>query len=297
MSEFWQLLISGVALGFVYALLALGFVVIYKATGVFNLAQGQIGVAGAFIVLALDEADAPFWISLIGGMAGAALIGLVVERLVLRYMVGRPAFSILMITLGIGLAIQAVLTAVFGLNPRSIHDPWGSRTVHLAGAVLTQVSLATVVAGAVVVIAAWFFFARTSFGIAMRAVAQDEEAARSLGVEVRGVTALAWMIAGAMATIAAVFVVGYPGSLEPNTADVALQVLPAVILGGLDSIPGAVAGGIIVGLIQVFTSGYQSQYAPALGTDFQLVAPYLIVVLVLWFRPQGLFGTREVLRV
>jgi branched-chain amino acid transport system permease protein len=297
MSEFWQLLVSGVATGFVYALLALGFVIIYKATGVFNLAQGQLGVAGAYLVLSLGEAGAPFWVALLGGMAGAALIGVVVDRLVLRHMVGKPAFAILMITLGIGLVIQAVLTAIYGLDPRSIHDPWGARSVHLGGATLTQVSLATVGAGIVVVTAIWFFFARTPFGIAMRAVAQDEEAARSLGVGVRGVVAVAWMLAGAMATIAAVFAVGYPSSLSPTTGGVALQVLPAVILGGLDSIPGAVLGGIVVGLTEVFTSGYGPTYAPALGTDFQLVAPYIIVVLVLWFRPQGLLGTQEVLRV
>jgi branched-chain amino acid transport system permease protein len=207
---------------------------------------------------------------------------------------GQPVFVLVMITIGLSIAIDAAIPAIFGGNDRILGDPWGASAVHLGGVTLNWVRIWTVVCTGLV-LGLYFVFDRFSrYGLAMRATAADQEAALAVGVPIRRVYALTWAIAGGVAVIGGLFLSGFPSSVNPSLGDVALRAFPAIILGGLDSLPGAVVGGIVIGIVEVLTSGYQPSW---LGNNFSDVAPYVVMIMVLLVRPYGLFGTRPVERV
>lgn len=295
MTQFLQLTFDGFALGCVYALIALGFAVIYRASQVINFAQGAMLLVGAYLVsLFAAYAGLPFWISVILAVAIVAAGSVLFQVLVLRRTLGQPLFTIVMITIGLSVAITAGVDAVFGPNQRVLGDPWGSSRFHIGGVVLTWVEVWGVIS-AFVLLAGFFVFDRYSrYGLAMRATAADPEAALAVGVPVRRVHALAWGIAGAVATIGGVFLAGFPNSPNPQLGDAALLAFPAIILGGLGSPVGAVVGGIIIGVVQVLTSGYEPGWT---GNNFYEVAPYIVMIVVLLAKPYGLFGTRPAERL
>jgi branched-chain amino acid transport system permease protein len=297
MRTFGQLLFAGIALGSVYALVALGFTVVYKASRVINFAQGEMLAFGAFLTSWLVlSAGLSFWLAFLIGAATTAAIGLAFEFFVLRFAIGRPDFTIVMLTLGLATVLQSVIEPVFGSNPRANGDPWGSSAAHVAGLVLSWVQIWSIVA-AVVVLVAFFLFNRTRYGLGMRAASSDQEAALAVGIPLRRVFALAWALAGLVACIGGVFVAGYPSTLDPTVSNVALLAFPAIILGGIDSTTGAVVGGFAIGAVQELTAGYQPQYLSWLGHDFYLAAPYVVMIMVLLVRPYGLLGSRPAERL
>jgi branched-chain amino acid transport system permease protein len=203
-------------------------------------------------------------------------------------------FVLVMITIGLSIVIDSAIPAIFGGNARILGDPWGASAVNAGGVTFNWVRIWTVVCTGLI-LALYFVFDRFSrYGLAMRATAADEEAAMAVGVPVRRVYALAWAIAGGVAAVGGLFLAGFPSSVNPSLGNVALRAFPAVILGGLDSPPGAVVGGITIGIVEVMASGYAPGW---LGSNFAGVAPYIVMILVLLSRPYGLFGARPVERV
>jgi branched-chain amino acid transport system permease protein len=297
-TNFLQLCFAGIALGSLYALVALGFVIIYSATGVINFAQGGLVVLGAYLVYnAHNTWGWPFWIAFVFGIIGCAFAGVLVERLVLRRMVGQPVFAVIMVTIGLLYVIRVFVSSVWGFNLLDTHDPWGIRALSIGG-IKVAVSDAWTIGLAAAVLAAFFAFFRYSrAGVAMRATALDQEAAVAQGISARLVFGLAWAIAGAVATLAGVMLSAGGAGVRPDIEFVALLAFPAIILGGLDSPGGAVVGGLIIGITQELTLGYQPTHATFLGSGFGSVMPYVVMILILLVRPFGLFGTKAVRRV
>jgi branched-chain amino acid transport system permease protein len=289
MTEFLQLLFEGISLGATYALIALGFVVIYRASGVINFAQGAMLLLGAYLIswLAVDV-GLPFGLAVLASMGGLAAFGAGFHRVALRRVAGQQTFVLVMITIGAGIALSAAIEAVFGDNQRLLGDPWGSSAFHLGGVTITWVKFWGIAVAAAALVAYACLDRYTRWGLAMRATAADEEATLSVGVPVRRVHALTWALAGGLATLGGLFLAGFPGAPQHGLGDAALRAFPAVVLGGLSSSVGAVAGGLLIGVVEVMTSGY----APAsLGTNFYAVAPYIVMIAILMVRPYGLLGS------
>jgi branched-chain amino acid transport system permease protein len=297
MTRFIQALVIGLGLASIYALLALGFTIIYKSMRVVSFAQPGLMILGAYFVIYLGTVvDINFWFALPLAMLLTALAGLVIERLAIRPMIGKPVFAIAMITIGIDIVLRVVVNDALGSDVRSVGAPWGLRTIDLGGVSIQHRRIAMVVFALVVVAILFAFFKYTRLGLAMRATAFDQEAALAQGVSVGAVFALSWAIAGALAALAGMFV-GTGAGIDQGSAFVALKALPAVILGGLDSIQGAIVGALIIGIFEGLSVTYQGQYLSFLGGNFSQVVPYLVMLVVLLVRPYGLFGTPEVERV
>jgi branched-chain amino acid transport system permease protein len=295
MTEFLQSLIRGLGSGSIYALLALGFVIIYKSTRVISFAQPAFMLAGAVLVSYL-AAEVGFFAAVPIAAVLIAVLALGVERTVLRPMIGKPVFVVAIITIGVDVVVRVVTNAFIGLDVRQVGDPWGLSTVTLLGVEVQQrylVMFGTTVA-VVAVLFAFFRFSRV--GLAMRAVAYDQEVALAQGISVGSVFALSWAIAGGLAALAGVFVATGAG-VDQQLWVIALKALPAIILGGLDSLGGAVVGGLAVGVVESLVGTYQGDVAPWLGPNFALVAPYALMLVVLLVRPYGLFGSKEVERL
>jgi branched-chain amino acid transport system permease protein len=297
-SHFLQLCFAGLALGARYALVALGFVVIHRATGVINFAQGSILALGAYFTFNLHVTwGLNFYLAAAIAIVASAVVGVLIERFLLSRMTGQPVFSIIMITIGLLFVLDQVITMIWGQDAQNLEDPWGIRTVTVGSIVMSVAGLWTIALAMVVVLAFFVFFRYSGIGLAMRAAAVDQEAAMARGISVRRVVAAAWAISGAVATIAGITLASGPAALRPSLGLVALAAFPAMILGGLDSPLGAVVGGFVIGLTQMLTAGYQPVHAPWLGEDFQSVMPYVVMIVILMVRPYGLFGTKEVERL
>jgi branched-chain amino acid transport system permease protein len=303
MTEFVQTVVAGLGAGSVYALLALAFVIVFKATGVINFAQPAMMLAGATITTYVAPAIgivlfASFSFFLSVGIAAllTALIGLVIERGAIRPMVGRPAFVVAIITIGIDIAVRVVAGGFIGLGARPIPNPWGLDRVDLLGVLVQQRHLVSFAVLVLVVVALLVFYRYTRYGLAMRAAAFDQEAALTQGVNVGNVFALSWAMAGALCAVAG-SLLAISAGVDRRIWVVALIALPAIILGGLDSLEGAVIGGLVVGVVQALVGSYQRDIAPWLGDNFAVASPYVLMMLVLLAKPYGFFGTPEVRRV
>jgi branched-chain amino acid transport system permease protein len=300
-TKFFQLVASGAALGAVYALVGLGFVVIYRATGVINLAQAGMVALGAFLVYnATATWELPFWLAVIVSMGLGALLGILLERFILRRMVGRPVYAVILVTVGILLLIEPVVTTIWKNPASNIETPWGLQKVTIGDVNILQVDVATILLAAAVLGVFFAFFRYTKYGVAMRATAVDSEAALAQGINVRRIVALSWAIAGVVAVLAGTMLGAGAGpgtGLGIGITVISLKALPAVVLGGLDSPVGAVVGGATIGILEVLTAGYQSDVLPFLPAGFAAVMPWVVMLIVLVVRPYGLFGTRDVRRV
>ncbi len=306
MITFLQATFEGLSLGAVYSLVAIGFVLIYKATDVLSFAQPALVVVGAGLISALAvDRGVPFWIAFIVGILLTGIIGLVMERTFLRPMVGEPVFSVAILTIGIDILLRTVLNNWIGLNPRYLGDPFQSfgnfGSVNLGGVTLKYLEIAALFTGVVLIILLSVFFKRSKYGVAMMATSYDQEAALAQGINVGRIFGLVWLISGVLAGFAGFFITGGFNTLTQASFLSALRVLPAVAIGGLDSIPGAVIGSLIIGLTQGYVAYYQLMLEGvigfSLGSGFSLIAPYLIMFFILIFKPDGLFGTKEVERV
>lgn len=297
MTQFLQATINGVAVGSIYALLALGFVIIYKSTQVLSFAQQGLTVLGAFWVVYFSTVlDLNFWIALPLALALSAAVGIGIERVMLRPMVGKPVFSVAILTIGLNIVLLVIAFDLIGVNIRSLGDPWGLQSLSLGGLTISHKDLATIVTAAIVVGLLLAFFRYSRFGLAMRAVAADQEVALAQGVRVTRVNAPAWAIAAVLATLAGVFL-GAGTGLAPAVGTRAIRALPAAVIGGLDSIAGAIVGGLLIGLLEAYMVTYQSEYLGFLGANFANVVAWALMFLILLVRPSGLFGTVEVERV
>jgi branched-chain amino acid transport system permease protein len=290
-----QCLVRGLGDGSVYALLAFGFVIIFKSMGVISFAQPALMLSGAVLVTYLVT-TVNFYLAVVLAAAAVALLAVGVERTVLRPMIGKPVFVISIITLGVDIVIRVVVNAYIGLDVRQVGAPWGLSTSRLLGVEVQQRHLIMFVTTMVLVAILFAFFRYSRMGLAMRAVAFDQEVALAQGVSVGFVFALSWAIAGALATVAGVFVSTGAG-VDQQLWIIALKALPVIILGGLDSLGGAVIAGLAIGVVESLVATYGADIAPWLGGEFSLVTPYLVMMVVLLVRPYGLFGTREVIRI
>jgi branched-chain amino acid transport system permease protein len=292
-----QVLVNGVSLAAIYAMVALGFVIIFKSTQVLNFAQPALLLLGAYWVVYFATVwDFPFWIAIGIAVALSAVTGVVVERTALRPMVGKPVFAVAIMTIGINTVITIIALDLLGVDVRRMGDPWGLSTVRLGNIVIAHRQIAAIVTAVVLVSLLLLFFKYSRMGLAMRATAFDQEVALTQGVAVSTVFAVSWAIAAVLAMFGGVFV-GAGFGLDRSAGVIALKALPVVVVGGLDSIAGALVGAVIIATAEVTTSFYQPQYAEFLGRNFSQVVPYLVMFIVLLFRPHGLFGTKEVERV
>ena len=290
MDVFVQLSATGLSNGMVYALVAVGFVVIYKASDVINFAQGELLLFGAYLTFSfIGQLGLPWSLGVLATVLVAAAIGLVIERLVLRPLIGEPVISMIMVTIGLSSLLRAVVSGIWGPLPRSFPPFIPSQEVRLGGAVLGADRLLTIVIAGALLVALTLFFRYTRDGIAMRAIADDQQAALSMGISIRRVLAVAWAMAAVSAAVGGIMLANIVG-VSQDVAFVGLRVFPVVILGGLDSVPGAIVGGAIIGLLESYTAGY-------FGHGLNLIVPFVVLVVVLMVRPYGLFGKEIIERV
>ncbi|WP_232661682.1 branched-chain amino acid ABC transporter permease [Pseudonocardia sp. TRM90224] len=291
METFVQLVVNGLGKGAVYALLALGFVVIFKATEVVNFAHGSLVLVGGYLVYALK--DSMGWIgAAVVGIVSAALAGLVLERL-LAGARNADHNGLALLTIGVDVIITEEIVRRIGADIPFIGDPYDSQPIQIAGLTIFRTQSIALVVGAVLITAFFLAFRFSSWGVAMRAQAENREAAALMGIRSSRVTATAWLVAGALAGVAVLFMAtqDFSGAgLGRGTHAIALIAFPAAILGGLDSTAGAVVGGLVVGLTEALSAQY-------ISFEFSKSAVFLVMLLVLVIRPSGLFGTKELSRV
>jgi branched-chain amino acid transport system permease protein len=290
METFIQLTTNGLSNGAILALAALGFVLIYKATSVINFAQGEFLLISAFVVwFILVELDLPWVVGIAIAIVVAIALGVVIERLILRPMVGEPTISVIMVTIGLAAVLGSLVQIIWGTRPRSFPDFIPSGSVELFGATVAENRLWAIGVVAVALIGFTLFYTRARDGIAMRAVAEDQQAALAQGISVRRTFALAWALAGVTAVFGGALVANLIG-VSGGISSFGLLVFPVVILGGLDSVPGAVVGGAIIGLLSSYTGGY-------IGGGLETVIPYIALLAILLIKPYGLFGQVRIERV
>lgn len=296
MTTFVELLLGGLSMGSVYALIALGFVVIFKATEVVNFAHASLLLAGGYVTAVLHD-DIGFWPALAVGIAGAAVVGSAVEYTVMRRYRGADHSVLAIVTIGVDILLTTELTRRIGTDVLALGDPWGDKLLTVGDITIAQTRVAAFLAAALLITTFLLAFRYTTWGVAMRAAAENPQTAALMGVRLGRVSLSAWAVAGSLAAVAALFLTVFPTpGLERATSLAALKAFPAAILGGLDSTTGALAGGLIVGVTESFATGYQSDLT-FLGRGFGDLAPYLVMVVVLLIRPAGLFGTKELARV
>lgn len=290
-----QTLVSGVVIGGIYALIAIGFVVIYKATRIINFATGEFMMIGAFFCFtAMTLAGLPFAAALLAAAGGAALLGALVERVVLRPLLGKQAISVIMVTIGLSSMFKGAAQLIWSGDYRSFPPIFPRMPVMIGSIVIPSRQFYPFLIALFSAALIWLMFRFTRTGVAMRATADDQAAAFAMGVDIRRVFSLSWSLAAVAAALSGV-VIGTMGGISPQLGAVGLKVFPVVILGGLDSIGGALLGGMIMGILENLAGGYLDPLIR--GGGIKEVAPFLVLVLILMIRPYGLFGTREIERL
>ena len=293
-----QIIASGLALGAAYSLIALGFVVIYRSSQVFNFAHGEFLVIGAFSMVSLSKAGLPWPLAILCAMMITGAVAALIERLVIRPMIGRPVFVTIILTLFVANILHALAVVIWGVDMQGMPMPWdrtGSFT--FSDVSVSYNSVAAVVAG---ILALGLFFALlryTKLGVGMRATNTDQEVALALGIPVGRIFMSTWFLAGMYAALAGVFLSAYPSNLDTNLNLVALRAFPAIIVGGLTSPVGAALAGLLLGLSEVLAQRYIEPLLGEFGRNIHEVFPYVIMIAFLMVRPYGLFGQRDVERV
>jgi len=294
MEFFLQLLLNGLVVGSIYSLVALGFVIIFKSSGILNFAQGEFLLLGAYVFLAISSAHAPIGAALLLTFGFAAILGIVLERLVLRPLIGEPIISVIMVTLGLSSVLRAIVQGIWGTDTRPLPSVFSLDPIHLGPLPIARGYLygAGSVAVLLVVLTVFFKYARP--GIAMRATADSQQVALSMGISVRRIFALSWSIAAVVSAVGGILLATMRGGVDGSLAILGLKVLPAVIVGGLDSIGGAILGGLLIGVLENLSGGYLD---PVFGGGVKEVAPFVALVLILMVRPYGFFGKVRIERV
>ena len=290
MDVFLQLTLSGLANGMIYALAAVGFVIIYKASDVINFAQGEFLLLGAYVGFAfIGGLGVPWPAGALLTLLVAVGVALVVERTVLRPLIGEPVISVIMATIALSAILRAVVQGIWGVRPCTFPSFLPSGKITLSGAVLATDRLVIILVAGALLGLLGIFFQRAREGIAMRAVADDPQAAMSMGISLPRTLAVAWAMAAVSAAVSGILL-GHIVGVRQDITVIGLRVFPVVILGGLDSILGAVIGGTIIGLLEAYAGGY-------LGHGLNRVLPFVVLILILMVRPYGLFGTPRIERV
>ena len=292
MVEFIQQIISGAAIGCVYALVALGFVLVYKTTEVVNFAQGELMMVGAFFAFTFVVlAGLPFWLGALLAVVAMAALGTAVDRVVIRPLVGQPVFALFMVTLGLGIVMRSAAGMVpgWGADTHALPTPFSNQIVSLGRLTISQEHAAIIVSTALLVSLLFAFFRFSRLGIAMQAVQQNQLAASYMGIPVKRVFALTWALSAAVAGVAGMLLAPI-AFVHVNMGFLGLKAFPAAVLGGFGSIPGAIAGGLIIGIVEALAGFY-------LPEGFKDVAAYVVLLAVLIARPQGLFGVSTKRRV
>ncbi len=284
-----RLAISGLSIGSIYALVGLGYVLIFKSTGVLNLAQGEIMLVGAYLTFTFVDRGLAFGLALALALGCAVLLGLGIERVFLRSMIGEPIFSVVMLTIGLSVFLRGLIGLVWGQDEQVLRVPFFGSMLTVWGLSLSLGHLIVIFTTLSLITAFTLFYRFTLYGTAMRATASDQDTAMVMGVNVGQVVAVSWGVASLVAVIGGVSLVGL-SLLKPGLSLFAIKALPAVVLGGLDSVVGAILGGLILGIAENLAGGY-------LGGTAKEAAGYIILLLVLMMKPYGLFGTREIERV
>jgi branched-chain amino acid transport system permease protein len=295
-TQFLSLLFNGISLGALYALIALGFVIIFKASEVVSFTHGSLLLLGAYSIARLSD-PLGFLPAVLVGVLLTAAAGFVIERFIINRLRGAPVISLAIITIGVDIILLTELIRRIGSDILNVPHPWAGDSFNVGDVGISQNRLVATITAAVLIALFFLAFKYSSWGVAMRASAEDGETAALMGIRLGRVSALAWVVAGALAAVAALFLVGAPTpGVDPSKYAVALRAFPAAILGGLDSTGGALVGGLLIGMAESFAAGYQEQIL-FLGRGFGDVVPYVVMIAVLLVRPSGLFGTKELTRV
>ena len=292
---FFLLLVSnGILIGLMYALIALGFVLVYKATDAVNFAQGEfVMIAGLVVAAAMGVWGAPLWVAALLGIGGMVAFGFVLERVMLRRLIGRPVIAVVMATIGLASILRGIGPATVGAGTRTIPLPIPDDPIVLGPLFIPPIQLLGGLMSLVFLSGFGWFFLKSRKGIAMRAIADNQQVAMAMGINVERYFGLAWAMTGVVSALGGL-IWGNLLGVDINLSLVGLKVFPVVILGGLDSIPGAVVGGLIVGLVENLTAGYVDPYVGGGTKDF---APYVLMILALMIRPYGIFGKKIIERI
>ena len=291
---FFSLIVNGISIGMLYALIALGFVLVYKATEALNFAQGEFVMLSGYIAAALLTAKGmPVIGAIIGTIAIMVGFGFALERVVLRPLLGRPIVAVIMATIGLAAILRGLPPLTFGAETRAVPLPIGDDPLVIGPATVPPIQAIGFVVTLIFLGGFTWFFRKSRTGVALRAVAENQQVAAAMGINVERYFALAWAMAGVASAVSGI-VWGAMLGVDVQLALVGLKVFPVVILGGLDSIAGAVVGGLTVGVVESLTAGYVDPYVGGGTKDF---APYLLMIVALMFRPYGLFGKRKIERV
>ncbi len=280
-----QIIISGVSQGCIYGLIALGFVLIYKATETVNFAQGELMMLGAFCGLALMSfAGFPFWLAVLSAVAAMALFGVALERVVIRPILGQPAFSVVMLTIGIGYVTRGLITMIptIGTETHTLPVPYKDQAWNVGALVLNVEQMVVIAATALLSVLLYAMFRFTKLGVAMQASSQNQLAAYYMGIPVRRLNGLVWGLAAAVASVAGLLLAPIT-FVHANMGFIGLKAFPAAVVGGFGSLPGAIVGGIVIGLVEALSGFY-------LPEGFKDIAAYVVVLVMLVVRPNGLFS-------
>lgn len=314
MTSFLNSLVSGISLGGLYGLIALGYVIVYRSTHTLNFAQGAFLTMGAYFTFLLSGPPRgllydsppsafrlPYLVAIVGGAVLMGLVGWVVNKFVIDMFRGRPVFTVIMATLGVNVVLSALMAGIFGTSPTSLNSPFGDKFIRVGGIGIKHVDIFTLCVTAAIVVAFFFGFQRSKLGTAMKATAFDQEAAIAQGISPKVIFGLSWGLAGALAAIAGTLLASGAGSVasqvSPSLGLLALFGFPAMVLGGVDSLEGAVLGGMVIGIVQELTAKYEHYVEKFVGFDFARLTPFIVMILILLVRPTGLFGSEEVRRV
>jgi len=285
-----DLIVSGLAAGAVYGLFGMAYAAIYKATGVVNFAQGEVAMLIVYLTAAVFlRVPLPFWSALLIAPLIGIATGLVLDRLVIRPMVGRPAFAIVMVTIGLAVMLRALIVLVWGSELREFPARAGEAVLTFSGVGLYPVQILAFVVLAIAIAAAWALLRFSRMGLAMRATAIDERTATLMGIDVRRVAAIAWAASAGVSALAGVLFASTT-FVGPDLFQAGLKAFPATIVGGLDSVIGSAIGGLILGVVENLTGGYGD-------TALKEISGFIAIVAVLMIRPTGLFGARDVERL
>ena len=283
--QFLQLVISGIAQGCIYGLIALGFVLIYKATETVSFVQGDLMMLGAFVGLAaMTFLGFPFWLAVISSILGMGLAGVALERVVIRPILGQPAFSIVMLTIGIGYVLRGLITMipVIGTETYVLPVPYKDQVWKLGELVLNVEQMMVIGCTAVLCLVLFAIFRYSKVGIAMQASSQNQLAAYYMGIPVKKLNGLVWGLAAAVAAVAGLLLAPIT-FVHANMGFVGLKAFPAAVVGGFGSLPGAIVGGLVIGLVESLAGFYAAE-------GWKDIAPYVVVLIMLWVKPNGIFG-------
>jgi len=294
MTFFLQMLITGIVVGSIYSLVALGFVLIYKASDALNFANGEFVLIGSYICLTLVAVyKIPFLIAFVLTLVFNAVLGIAVEKVVLRPLTNAPVISVIMATIGLASLLGGIVHMIWGHQTKSFPPIFSSELIRIGDIIISPIYLWSFVIVMVLLTIFTIFFKFSKMGLAMRAVADDQMAALSMGISVKTVYAITWGIAALVAAVGGILL-GNINGVDASMAVIGLTVLPVVILGGLDSIPGAIVGGFIIGILQSLSVGYLQ---PIIGGGIKEVIPFIVVIIILMIKPYGLFGKGGIERV